>query len=207
MQRFYPTSVILYHTAYMTREIFEPPEVPLNSRALVAILKRRLHEAIETGKASDAKIFVDIIERLAKMAWLDDTPTAEKEEAERLRKARVMADVNIRIAQLLKEQDVQEAQQASAAQEFSTIAQIGLADHGEYAKQTLPVGGKINSPAPLETKRAYINSIFPQPSPFARVTEPRDEWLTRALQHVADLRKTVTLNLREDLRSGVRLPP
>ena len=182
----------------MTREIFEPPEVPLNSRALVAILKRRLHEAIETGKASDAKIFVDIIERLAKMAWLDDTPSAEKEEAERLRKARVMADVETRIAQLLKEQDAQEAR---------TVAQAEFADHGEYAKQALPVGGKINSPAPFETKRAYMNPIFPQPSPLSRVTEPRDAWLVGALQHVADLRKTVTLNLREDLRSSVRLPP
>ena len=87
----------------MTDEFFEPPPIPLNSKALVATLKRRLHEAIETGKPQDAKIFVDIIERLAKMAWLDDTTPEERAAAARARQAVIMADVDMRLARFLQQ--------------------------------------------------------------------------------------------------------
>jgi hypothetical protein len=88
----------------MTDANFEPPPVPLNSKVLVATLKRRLIDAIETGKASDAKTYVDIIERLAKMAWLDDATPSERAEANRAKRAKVMADVDIRLARFLKAQ-------------------------------------------------------------------------------------------------------
>jgi hypothetical protein len=91
---------------------FEPPPVPLNSRNLVATLKRRLMEAIETGKASDAKTYLDIIERLAKMAWLDDATPSERAETIRAKRAKVMADVDIRLARFLKAQ--QEVEEESA---------------------------------------------------------------------------------------------
>jgi hypothetical protein len=96
----------------MTDPHFEPPPIPLNSKALVATLKRRLVEAIEGGKASEAKIYVDIVERLAKMAWLDDVTPSERAEANRAKRAKVMADVDIRLARFLKAQ--QEVEKAGA---------------------------------------------------------------------------------------------
>lgn len=111
MQRFYQTPLNLRHTLGMSKDIFEPPEIPVNSRALVATLKRRLLVAIETGRASDAKIFVDIIERLARMAWLDDATPQERRDVQQIRRSRVMADVDIRLARFLKSQ--QEALDAS----------------------------------------------------------------------------------------------
>jgi hypothetical protein len=83
---------------------FEPPPVPINSRALVGILKRRLTEAIEAGKANDAKIFVDIIERLSRMRWLDDATPAQRAQEEAHERAVVMADVDIRLARYLAAQ-------------------------------------------------------------------------------------------------------
>lgn len=107
--RFYPTLPNLVHTLCMTQHIFEPVTVPLNSQALVATLKCRLTEAVETGKASEARIFVDIIDRLAKMAWLDDITPAERLEVQRANQAYVMADVDRRLIQLLKAQLEDEA--------------------------------------------------------------------------------------------------
>jgi hypothetical protein len=94
----------------MTSTDFEPPEVPLNSRALVRTLKRRLLEAIETGKAADAKTYVDIIERLAKMAWLDDATPQERNAADQARNTKIMADVDIRLARFLKSKREEDAQ-------------------------------------------------------------------------------------------------
>jgi hypothetical protein len=88
----------------MNNDILEPPPVPENSKALIAILKRRLHEAIETGKASDAKIFVDIIERLAKMAWLDDLTPRQRYDAELISSARAIAKVDAELMEFLKAQ-------------------------------------------------------------------------------------------------------
>lgn len=87
----------------MINDDLEPPPVPLSSNALVATLKRRLQEAIETGKASDAKIFVDIIERLAKMAWLDDLNPQERFVADKAQSALAIADVDRQLSQYLKE--------------------------------------------------------------------------------------------------------
>jgi hypothetical protein len=92
----------------MMDDDLEPPPVPLCSKALVATLKRRLHDAIETGKAGDAKIFVDIIERLAKMDWLDDLTPQERFEANQAQTARALADVDLRLARFLQEQQEQE---------------------------------------------------------------------------------------------------
>jgi hypothetical protein len=89
----------------MTDDIFEPPPVPLCSRALVATLKRRLHEAIGTGKASDAKIFVDIIERLAKMAWLDDLSPRQRHDLELAKSARAIAAVDAQLLGFLADQE------------------------------------------------------------------------------------------------------
>lgn len=92
----------------MTNPDFEPPPMPLNSKVLVATLKRRLIEAIETGKASDAKTYIDVIERLARMAWLDDASPAQRMEANRAKRAKVMADVDIRLARFLAaEQEIE----------------------------------------------------------------------------------------------------
>jgi hypothetical protein len=93
----------------MTDPYFEPPPVPVNSRVLVSTLKRRLIEAIETGKPSDAKTYVDIIDRLARMAWLDDASPAERMEANRVKRAKVMADVDIRLARFLAAERESEA--------------------------------------------------------------------------------------------------
>jgi hypothetical protein len=94
----------------MTDDLFEPLAVPLCSKVLVATLKRRLHEAIETGKPGDARIFVDIIDRLAKMAWLDDLTHQERFEANRLATAHALADVDFRLAHFLKEREEQHEQ-------------------------------------------------------------------------------------------------
>jgi hypothetical protein len=92
----------------MIDDAYEPPPVPLCSKALVDTLKLRLQEAIETGKAGDAKIFVDIIERLARMDWLDDLTPQQRFEASRAETARALADVDVRLARFLKEQQEQE---------------------------------------------------------------------------------------------------
>lgn len=88
----------------MTQDHFEPPPIPLCSQALVATVKRRLQEAVESGKASDAKILVDIIERLAKMAWLDDLSPQERFVADHARSTQAIAAVDRHLAQFLKEQ-------------------------------------------------------------------------------------------------------
>lgn len=100
----------------MTHDPIEPIPVPLCSKALVATLKRRLHDAIETGKPSEAKLFVDIIERLAKMAWLDDLTPQDRFEANRLATARTLAQVDLRLACFLKEQTQQQGQDLKADQ-------------------------------------------------------------------------------------------
>jgi hypothetical protein len=105
VQRFYPTPEDVHDNLPMSDDVFEPPPVPLNSRALVAVLKHRLLEAIETGKASDAKTFVDIIERLAKMAWLDDATPDERHKADRAKRAQMLADIDVRLAAFLAQQD------------------------------------------------------------------------------------------------------
>jgi hypothetical protein len=88
----------------MTDEFFEPPPVPLCSKTLVATLKQRLYEAINDGKASEAKTFLDIIERLAKMAWLDELSAEERDEALNEQAARKIAHVDTLMAQYLNEQ-------------------------------------------------------------------------------------------------------
>jgi hypothetical protein len=88
----------------MTQDTFEPPPIPLCSKALVVTLKRRLHEAVEAGKASDAKIFVDIIERIARMAWLDDLSPQQRLEADNARSAQAIAIADLSLANYLKEQ-------------------------------------------------------------------------------------------------------
>jgi SOS response regulatory protein OraA/RecX len=84
---------------------FEPAPVPLNSRALVNTLKRRLLEAIETGKASDAKIFLDVIERLAKMDWLDDRTPQERFRQDRAERERAFIEVDKKLAAVVKKQN------------------------------------------------------------------------------------------------------
>ena len=69
---------------------------------MVATLKRRFHEALESGKASDAKAYLDIIDRLAKMAWLDDTTPRERLRAKYVRRRRIMAEVDRRLAQYVR---------------------------------------------------------------------------------------------------------
>ncbi len=92
----------------MSDDHFEPDLIPINSQVLVATLKRRLQEAIDTGKASDAKAFVDIIDRLANMAWLDETTSEEKLKLDSAQRQRVMADVDVRLARYLSVQSEEE---------------------------------------------------------------------------------------------------
>jgi hypothetical protein len=93
----------------MTDDIFEPPAIPLCSKTLVATLKRRLREAIDTGKASEAKLFLDIIDRLAKMDWLDDASPQERMDAENAKTASKIAYVDGLIAHYLTEQESEKA--------------------------------------------------------------------------------------------------
>jgi hypothetical protein len=69
-------------TACMPHEDCKPPPIPTFSKGLVAVLKLRLTKAIMDAKASDAKVYFDIIDRLAKMTWLDNlNPQARAQEA------------------------------------------------------------------------------------------------------------------------------
>ena len=88
----------------MSDHSFEPPPIPLNSKILVATLKRRLQEAIETGKASDAKVFLDTYERLAKMDWLDEISPQDRRKINAVKRQRLMADVDQRLARYLSAQ-------------------------------------------------------------------------------------------------------
>jgi hypothetical protein len=76
---------------------FDPLPVPPCSQHLVTTLKRRLVEAIETGKASDAKTFLDIIERLAQMDWLDTTTPQERCEQQQLADEQTLREIDERI--------------------------------------------------------------------------------------------------------------
>ncbi len=71
------------YTNVMTDADFQPTKVPVCSQALVTRLKQRLAEAIESGKAVDAKAYLDIIERLAKLHWLDDETLEQRAKRER----------------------------------------------------------------------------------------------------------------------------
>jgi SOS response regulatory protein OraA/RecX len=62
----------------MQSDDLQPPPVPPCSTELVATLKLRLYEAIASGKPADAKTLLDIIERLAKLQWLDDLDTTAR---------------------------------------------------------------------------------------------------------------------------------
>jgi hypothetical protein len=77
--------------------------VPDNSKALVAILKTRLFEAVELGKASDAKTFLDVIERLAKMSWLDETTPQERLTSDHTRHINELIDLDQAAARFFAE--------------------------------------------------------------------------------------------------------
>lgn len=71
--------IALPHNDTMQDDDFEPQPVPLCSKALVSVLKVRLYHAILNGKASDAKTFLDIIDRLARLNWLDELDVRERQ--------------------------------------------------------------------------------------------------------------------------------
>jgi hypothetical protein len=79
----------------------KPQPVPDNSRDLVRILKLRLTTAIIDGKASDAKTYVDVLERISKLAWLDDLTPVERSEQDRANYARLTQEMNGYIADWL----------------------------------------------------------------------------------------------------------
>jgi SOS response regulatory protein OraA/RecX len=63
----------------------------------------RLTKAIFDGKATKAKIYLDILDRLAKMAWLDDLSPQER-AAQTLADRRAATDaMNAYISQWLEE--------------------------------------------------------------------------------------------------------
>jgi hypothetical protein len=89
----------------MTFDDFEPPMVPLCSQALVRTLKTRLIETIETGKATEAKAFLDIIDRLARMNWLDEATDEERFERDQRETEAIRREIDAKILALLAQPD------------------------------------------------------------------------------------------------------
>lgn len=81
----------------MQDDHFQPPPVPLCSKALVAVLKARIYEAIVHGKASDAKLFLDIIDRLARLNWLDEMEPAARAAQNLAEDAQDRADLHAKL--------------------------------------------------------------------------------------------------------------
>ncbi|MEN9873878.1 MAG: hypothetical protein RL186_775 [Pseudomonadota bacterium] len=101
----YQTARDFAHSRRMVEPPFEPIPVPLSSKALVDTLKRRLIEADETGRATYAKTFLDVIERLAKMDWLDELTPAERFARDREHRTRILADLDARLVKLVENKD------------------------------------------------------------------------------------------------------
>jgi hypothetical protein len=85
----------------MPLDDFKPPAVPLCSQGLVSMLKLRLTMAIVDAKPSDAKTYLDIIDRLSKMAWLDDMTPKERAQQTRAEKNAATQAMNDYISQWL----------------------------------------------------------------------------------------------------------
>jgi SOS response regulatory protein OraA/RecX len=89
----------------MTDFEYQPPLVPASSNDLVVKLKERLIEAVESGKAGDAKIFLDVIDRLAKMNWLDDLSPQERGMQQCLESEETLRRIDAKILAMLVEPD------------------------------------------------------------------------------------------------------
>jgi hypothetical protein len=88
----------------MSHEDYKPPPIPTCSQGLVSVAKLRLTKAIMDGKASEAKTFLDIIDRLAKMAWLDDLTPSERAQQTRAEKCAATEAMNAYITQWFDDQ-------------------------------------------------------------------------------------------------------
>jgi hypothetical protein len=80
-----------------------PPPIPSSSQALVGVLKLQLTKAVMDGKASEAKTYLDVIERLSKLAWLDDLTPKERGMQRQKERTRAIDTLNDYITQWLKE--------------------------------------------------------------------------------------------------------
>jgi hypothetical protein len=78
-----------------------PPPVPDNSRTLVQVLKLQLTKAIMDGKASEAKAYLDVIDRLSKLAWLDDLSPEARNAQRQIERAQASDKLNEYITQWL----------------------------------------------------------------------------------------------------------
>jgi hypothetical protein len=86
----------------MENDTFEPIPVPLSTRALVANLKAQLIEAVELGTIHDAKHVLDIIDRLARMDWLDEATVLERLKNEQERRKLLLVDLDARLRKLVQ---------------------------------------------------------------------------------------------------------
>jgi SOS response regulatory protein OraA/RecX len=89
----------------MTDFEYQPPLVPTSSKDLVVKLKERLTEAVESGKAGEAKIFLDVIERLAKLNWLDDLSPQERGMQQHIESEETLRRIDAKILAMLVEAD------------------------------------------------------------------------------------------------------
>ena len=203
-QQIYPHPFIVLHTACMTRQAFIPPPIPPSSRALVDTLKRRLTQAVDAGHPRDARIYLGIIERLARMHWLDDTLLVEAQEAERVRTTQAMADVKRRMARHLTEQNTdatqQQAQQPQKAPAQAQARMVALSESPfpwEPTGQALPTSIDIDIDAfmALETKRSDPKPAHHVAVSCPPVTIPRYD------------AKLARMTSRDNLTTSVRLPP
>jgi hypothetical protein len=87
----------------MSFEKSVPPPVPACSQDLVALLKLQLTKAVIDGKANEAKIYLDVIERLSKMAWLDDLTLQERGAQRQKERAAATDRLNEYISNWMKE--------------------------------------------------------------------------------------------------------
>ena len=189
----------------MTRQAFIPPPIPPSSRALVDTLKRRLTQAVDAGHPRDARIYLGIIERLARMHWLDDTLLVEAQEAERVRTTQAMADVKRRMARHLTEQDTDAAQPAQQPQKAPAQAQarmVALSESPfpwEQKGQALPTSSDsdidLDAFMALETKRSDPKPAHHVAASCPPVNRPRHD------------AKRGRMTSRDNLTSSVRLPP
>jgi hypothetical protein len=80
-----------------------PPPIPDCSKDLVALLKLQLTKAVIDGKANEAKTYLDVIERLAKLDWLDTLSPLQRFTMHQKERAEAADKLNAFITNWLKD--------------------------------------------------------------------------------------------------------
>ena len=93
------------HGVAMQKDDLISRPIPMYRHVLIETLKLGLRDAIEGGKVSDAKIYLDVIERLATMDWLDGVTPEQRRASDKLEEATMLRKIDQHILDVLRAAD------------------------------------------------------------------------------------------------------